>query len=53
MFSPHLPIPEASRPSLLGRVRARGARLREPSWQELAQSLFFIVESIDDYLYTY
>lgn len=42
-----------SRPSLLGRLRARGARLREPSWQELAQSLFFIVESIDDYLYTY
>ena len=41
---------------LTGGVRARltkrRQKRREPSWRELAQSLFFIVESIDDYLYT-
>jgi len=42
-----------SRPSLRGRLNARGLRRRAPSWREVAQSLFFIVESIDDYLYTY
>jgi len=30
----------------------RRARRSEPTWQEIAQCLFFIVEAIDDYLYT-
>lgn len=34
------------------RLDERRKRRREPSWQELAQCLFFIVEAIDDYLYT-
>lgn len=37
---------------MLGRLRARQAKRNEPSWQEIAQCLFFIVEAIDDYLYT-
>lgn len=33
-------------------LRSRRGRRSEPTWQELAQCLFFIVEAIDDYLYT-
>ena len=40
----------ARRPRAL--FRARRDRRTQPTWQELAQCLFFIVEAIDDYLYT-
>ena len=33
-------------------LRSRRTRRDLPAWQEIAQCLFFIVESIDDYLYT-
>jgi len=54
--SPAVVHSSAEQQELTGGVRARLSerrlKRRQPPWRELAQCLFFIVEAIDDYLYT-